>query len=157
MITSLLKKKGSAPWDLNMFMKFANLQCGFTFDIIIAFTLQIQKVQNRKLWDRYCHRRCEVAEENANQPNERMLFHGSPFINAIVQKGFDERHAYIGGMFGAGEYSGYRSRLKSRIHLKQRLAEAERGRLGSCSVDSAANTSKCLIWYLEPIRWLSVH
>ena len=37
------------------------------------------------------------------QSNERMLFHGSPFINAIVQKGFDERHAYIGGMFGAGE------------------------------------------------------
>ena len=33
-----------------------------------------------------------------------MLFHGSPFINAIVQKGFDERHAYIGGMFGAGEF-----------------------------------------------------
>jgi hypothetical protein len=32
-----------------------------------------------------------------------MLFHGSPFINAIVQKGFDERHAYIGGMFGAGQ------------------------------------------------------
>lgn len=64
--------------------------------------LQIQKVQNKKLWDRYCHRRTEVAEENGNQPNERMLFHGSPFINAIVQKGFDERHAYIGGMFGAG-------------------------------------------------------
>ena len=38
------------------------------------------------------------------QSNERMLFHGSPFINAIVQKGFDERHAYIGGMFGAGIY-----------------------------------------------------
>ena len=32
-----------------------------------------------------------------------MLFHGSPVISAIVQKGFDERHAYIGGMFGAGE------------------------------------------------------
>ena len=27
-----------------------------------------------------------------------------PFIQAIVQKGFDERHAYIGGMFGAGIY-----------------------------------------------------
>ena len=51
---------------------------------------------------RYSHRRREVAEENHNQSNERMLFHGSPFINAIVQKGFDERHAYIGGMFGAG-------------------------------------------------------
>ncbi|XP_050293322.1 poly [ADP-ribose] polymerase tankyrase [Anthonomus grandis grandis] len=66
--------------------------------------VRIQKVQNRKLWERYNHRRQEVAEENSNQSNERMLFHGSPFINAIVQKGFDERHAYIGGMFGAGIY-----------------------------------------------------
>ena len=49
------------------------------------------------------HRRKEVAEENGNQACERILFHGSPFINAIVHKGFDERHAYIGGMFGAGE------------------------------------------------------
>lgn len=67
--------------------------------------VRIQKVQNRKLWDRYVHRRQEIAEETQNQPStERMLFHGSSFINAIVQKGFDERHAYIGGMFGAGIY-----------------------------------------------------
>ncbi|KAJ8686279.1 hypothetical protein QAD02_022073 [Eretmocerus hayati] len=95
--------------------------------------VRIQKVQNRKLWERYSHRRQEVAEEVAassvtvaptspgsspgaaprtcstassalSHANERMLFHGSPFINAIVQKGFDERHAYIGGMFGAGIY-----------------------------------------------------
>ncbi|KAJ8981566.1 hypothetical protein NQ317_009826 [Molorchus minor] len=66
--------------------------------------VRIQKVQNRKLWERYTHRRQEVGEENNNQACERMLFHGSPFINAIVQKGFDERHAYIGGMFGAGIY-----------------------------------------------------
>lgn len=71
--------------------------------------LQIQKVQNKKLWERYIHRRQEVAEENGNQANERMLFHGSPFVNAIVQKGFDERHAYIGGMFGAGIYFGEHS------------------------------------------------
>ena len=63
---------------------------------------KISKIRNVKLWERYSHRRREVAEENHNQGNERMLFHGSPFINAIVQKGFDERHAYIGGMFGAG-------------------------------------------------------
>ena len=43
-----------------------------------------------------------MAEENHGHDNERLLFHGSPFINAIVHKGFDERHAYIGGMFGAG-------------------------------------------------------
>lgn len=95
-------------------------------------------MQNRRLWERYRHRRREIAEEaiasahqesalasggaaSAGSPggtlsaissnggaaaangqqdlaaaHERMLFHGSPFINAIVQKGFDERHAYLG-------------------------------------------------------------
>ncbi|XP_017461233.1 PREDICTED: tankyrase-2-like, partial [Rhagoletis zephyria] len=66
--------------------------------------IRIQKLINLKLWQRYLHRRAEVCEENHGFANERMLFHGSPFINAIVQKGFDERHAYIGGMFGAGIY-----------------------------------------------------
>jgi len=28
---------------------------------------------------------------------------GSPFISYIIQNGFNERHAYIGGMFGAGK------------------------------------------------------
>ena len=50
------------------------------------------------------HRRKEVAEENHGSENEHRLFHGSAFINAIVHKGFDERHAYIGGMFGAGVF-----------------------------------------------------
>lgn len=27
---------------------------------------------------------------------------GSPFVPYIIHNGFDERHAYIGGMFGAG-------------------------------------------------------
>ncbi|XP_046888097.1 poly [ADP-ribose] polymerase tankyrase-2-like isoform X2 [Hypomesus transpacificus] len=66
--------------------------------------VKIQKVYNKKLLDRYTHRRKEVSEENHNHSNERMLFHGSPFVNAIIHKGFDERHAYIGGMFGAGIY-----------------------------------------------------
>ncbi|XP_076856793.1 poly [ADP-ribose] polymerase tankyrase-2-like isoform X2 [Brachyhypopomus gauderio] len=66
--------------------------------------VKIKKVCNKKLWERYAHRRMEVCEENHDHPNERMLFHGSPFVNAIIHKGFDERHAYIGGMFGAGIY-----------------------------------------------------
>uniref|UniRef100_A0A4W4E2T3 Poly [ADP-ribose] polymerase n=1 Tax=Electrophorus electricus TaxID=8005 RepID=A0A4W4E2T3_ELEEL len=66
--------------------------------------LKIQKVVNKKLRERYTHRQKEIADENHNHHNERMLFHGSPFINAIIHKGFDERHAYIGGMFGAGIY-----------------------------------------------------
>ncbi|KAM4719674.1 poly [ADP-ribose] polymerase tankyrase-1 isoform 1-T1 [Anableps anableps] len=65
---------------------------------------EIQKVVNKKLRERYAHRQKEIADENHNHHNERMLFHGSPFINAIIHKGFDERHAYIGGMFGAGIY-----------------------------------------------------
>ena len=86
------------------------------------------------MWERFSHRRREVAEENHNQSNERMLFHGSPFIQvtisndgtkqlhsyslcvqAIVQKGFDERHAYIGGMFGAGIYFAEHSSKVSEI------------------------------------------
>ncbi|XP_028966676.1 poly [ADP-ribose] polymerase tankyrase-1 [Galendromus occidentalis] len=66
--------------------------------------LKVQKVRNRRLFKKYCHRRKEVAEENHSNANERMLFHGSPFVAAIVQKGFDERLSYIGGMFGAGIY-----------------------------------------------------
>ncbi|XP_065828038.1 poly [ADP-ribose] polymerase tankyrase-1-like [Oscarella lobularis] len=66
--------------------------------------IKIQRVINTKLWQRYCYRRQEIAEQNSGNFNERVLFHGSPFVNAIVQKGFDERHAYIGGMFGAGLY-----------------------------------------------------
>ncbi|CAI5774731.1 [ADP-ribose] polymerase tankyrase-2 isoform X3 [Podarcis lilfordi] len=38
--------------------------------------LKIQKVCNKKLWERYTHRRKEVSEENHNHANERMLFHG---------------------------------------------------------------------------------
>ncbi|CAB1319924.1 unnamed protein product, partial [Coregonus sp. 'balchen'] len=64
----------------------------------------IIKVVNKKLRERYTHRQKEISDENHNHHNERMLFHGSPFINAIIHKGFDERHAYIGGMFGAGIY-----------------------------------------------------
>ena len=52
------------------------------------------------------------------QSNERMLFHGSPFINAIVQKGFDERHAYIGGMFGAGKCQILESILPNFVFLR---------------------------------------
>ncbi|KAL8592133.1 Poly [ADP-ribose] polymerase tankyrase-2 [Nucella lapillus] len=66
--------------------------------------LKVQKIRNKKLLEKYQHRRKEVSEENHGQPNEHLLFHGSPFISAIVHKGFDERHAYIGGMFGAGIY-----------------------------------------------------
>ncbi|OON19965.1 hypothetical protein X801_04160 [Opisthorchis viverrini] len=66
--------------------------------------LKVARIRNRRLWDRYLHRCAEISEDNSGHYNERLLFHGSPFLQAIVMKGFDERHAYIGGMFGAGIY-----------------------------------------------------
>lgn len=39
-------------------------------------SLKIQKVVNKKLRERFCHRQKEVSEENHNHHNERMLFHG---------------------------------------------------------------------------------
>jgi len=38
--------------------------------------IRIQKVVNKKLRERFCHRQKEVSEENHNHHNERMLFHG---------------------------------------------------------------------------------
>lgn len=38
--------------------------------------MKIQKVVNKKLRERFCHRQKEVSEENHNHHNERMLFHG---------------------------------------------------------------------------------
>uniref|UniRef100_A0A3B3RTT5 Poly [ADP-ribose] polymerase n=1 Tax=Paramormyrops kingsleyae TaxID=1676925 RepID=A0A3B3RTT5_9TELE len=73
-------------------------------EVLLGTSLLRFQMCNKKLWERYTHRRKEVSEENHNHSNERMLFHGSPFVNAIIHKGFDERHAYIGGMFGAGIY-----------------------------------------------------
>ena len=81
----------------------------FNFVIIIwilniDICIQIERIVNPKVWERYVYRRQEIAEANHNNANERMLFHGSPFVPYIIQNGFDERHAYIGGMFGAGIY-----------------------------------------------------
>ena len=66
--------------------------------------IRIERVVNPRLWRKYLYRRTEIAESNHNHANEQMLFHGSPMIHAIVESGFDERHSYIGGMFGAGVY-----------------------------------------------------
>jgi tankyrase len=66
--------------------------------------VKIEKIKNRKLWARFEHRRKEIQEENGGHENERLLFHGSPYWAKIVERGFDERHACIQGMFGAGIY-----------------------------------------------------
>ena len=84
--------------------------CWWWGDIISPFhprhsLLQIQRVVNERLRERYERRKAEVTEENNHHDNERLFFHGSPFVQTIIQRGFDERHAYMGGMFGAGKFT----------------------------------------------------
>ncbi|EUB59223.1 Tankyrase-1 [Echinococcus granulosus] len=90
--------------------------CGGVFQSL--HVLEITRIRNRRMWERYVHRCAEIAEDcggsscsggssstnGVGHYNERFLFHGSPFLHSIVTRGFDERHAYIGGMFGAGIY-----------------------------------------------------
>lgn len=57
----------------------------------------------------------QVSEENNGDANEHLLFHGSLFMKSIVQKGFDERHAYIGGMFGAGNFNYFITNILNNI------------------------------------------
>ncbi|XP_065883611.1 poly [ADP-ribose] polymerase tankyrase-2-like [Dysidea avara] len=66
--------------------------------------VKVERVINTKMWEKYIYRRQEIAQSNGGAANERMLFHGSAFVMSIIKSGFDERHAYIGGMFGAGIY-----------------------------------------------------
>lgn len=75
---------------------------GGTFDTYRI--LNVTRIQNKRLWERYWMRRRDVADTNSDDPNEKLLFHGSPFVSSIIEKGFDERYSFIGGMFGAGIY-----------------------------------------------------
>lgn len=52
--------------------------------LMLVVPLQIQKVVNKKLRERFCHRQKEVSEENHNHHNERMLFHGNEVITVCM-------------------------------------------------------------------------
>lgn len=59
----------------------------FTDSHLSSSSLKIQKVVNKKLRERFCHRQKEVSEENHNHHNERMLFHGEhPLVSSSVCK-----------------------------------------------------------------------
>ena len=76
--------------------------------------LRIDRILNKKLWSRYCQRKSEIVEEcledgmrcsgkeKTDVLNEELLWHGSPALNSIVKRGFDERHAFMGGKYLLG-------------------------------------------------------
>lgn len=59
--------------------------------------LTIQRVCNHRLWERYTHRKEQIAEENSGQFNERLLFHGSPFIQVNKAEFYRESDWYQTG------------------------------------------------------------
>lgn len=67
--------------------------------------LGIELIYHEKVWSKYklmCQR-LEI-DYGADSINEKLLFHGSNFIDKIQSHGFDERYAQRNGMFGAGIY-----------------------------------------------------
>ncbi|XP_033182701.1 poly [ADP-ribose] polymerase tankyrase-2-like isoform X3 [Anabas testudineus] len=107
--------------------------CGHTGGVFNRYNLvKIQRVCNKKLWERYTHRRKEVSEENHNHSNERMIFHGSPFVNTTIHKGFNERHSYIGGCSERGFTS---------LRTRRRGSGSEEGRAARCTKNAPATSA----------------
>lgn len=71
-----------------------------SYDIV-----SIEGLQHKKVWSKY-KLMCQKLEIDygVGSRNERLLFHGSNFIDKIQNQGFDERYAQRNGMFGAGIY-----------------------------------------------------
>lgn len=71
-----------------------------TYDII-----SIERILNEKVWSKY-KLKCQSLEIDYGKgsKNEKLLFHGSRFIDNIESHGFDVRYAQLNGMFGAGIY-----------------------------------------------------
>lgn len=67
--------------------------------------MSIELLLHEKVWFKY-RLMCQKLEIDygAGSKNEKLLFHGSNFIDNIETNGFDERYAQRNGMFGAGIY-----------------------------------------------------
>ena len=69
--------------------------------------LQIQRVQNKWIWDLYTHTKLRMFEKNDGRVNELNLFHGSRKVAAEIicesEEGFDMRHSRE-GMWGQANY-----------------------------------------------------
>eukprot|EP00415_Alexandrium_ostenfeldii_P000051 UN0051 len=89
----------------------------------------VARIQSPQVWDRYCLRRSIIAQENDGDPNERMLWHGTPSVNLILEAGFDPRVCALSGMFGAGVYFADKSTKSVRY-----CGNTKKGQLMLCRV-----------------------
>ncbi|KAF6249726.1 hypothetical protein COO60DRAFT_936205 [Scenedesmus sp. NREL 46B-D3] len=101
-----------------------------------AQVLRIERVQNAKLWRRYCLKREELVDTRSEAGvNERLLFHGtSPAtVDLIAQNGFDFRLSQVAA-YGNGLYFADHSATAWGYCQKQdaaNLAAAARGIVGA--------------------------
>ena len=104
----------------------------------------IERVQSPHVWEQYAMRRAIVASENHSDPNETMLWHGTPskFGRIISRQGFDPRVCSLSGLFGGGVYFADKSTKSVRYAGAQ--SPGDSGRLFLCRVSLGRQLRKVL-------------
>jgi hypothetical protein len=85
--------------------EYLNLERRFHLSCKNYNVLKIERIQNKKLWDRYTREKNRVLAEKGSC-KEHFLFHGcrTHEPDYIIKTGFDISFANDGGMFGRGNY-----------------------------------------------------
>ena len=85
-------------------------------------------------------RRAIVAAENTGDPNEVMLWHGTPKTRLVCRKGLDPRVCSLDGMFGGGVY--FADRSTKSIRYAGAAKRGDRGQLILCRVSLGRSMRK---------------
>jgi hypothetical protein len=74
---------------------------------ILKLYLQVYKIFNYRLWERYCEREWEVKQDLGrdylHNHEFKRLFHGTAAADAIARNGFDINRSDPKGMLGQGD------------------------------------------------------
>ena len=93
--------------------EFVLIQSKFMKTMAGHKVLQIQRVQNKWIWDSYSHTKRRMHEKNYGRVNEKKLFHGSRHTVAKTicesEEGFDMRYSRE-GLWGAANYFAEKAR-----------------------------------------------
>ena len=87
--------------------EFRTIYDSFKKTMIDFEVIDIQRIQNKWIWERYAMTKCRMHKKNSGKINERKLFHGSRNARAECiyssEEGFDMRFS-IEGMWGHANY-----------------------------------------------------
>ena len=88
-------------------MEFSSVEAKFKETLPYYSIIEIKRVQNKWLWDRYAHAKRMLHKKNAGKINEKELFHGSGATRSdeicASDEGFDSRYSRE-GLWGQANY-----------------------------------------------------